>query len=110
MTVDSPIDTAPEIVAVARPLLRALDVSVGVRLLGVSASNLAEPNQQLSLLDDTESPHRAAGAIDEIRAKFGVGGDRPGELGRHDQACVWCAKAPSSGAPTRARRPEFDTT
>lgn len=71
VTLDSPVDTAPEIVAAARPLLRAIDVAPGVRLLGVSAGNLAEPNQQLSLLDDRDAPHRAAGAIDEIRERFG---------------------------------------
>jgi hypothetical protein len=37
----------------------------------VSAGNLGEPNRQLSLLDDVETPSRAAGAIDEIRARFG---------------------------------------
>ncbi len=49
-----------------------LDVAVGVRLLGVSAGNLAAPNRQLSLLDDVEAPSKAAGAIDEIRARFGT--------------------------------------
>ncbi len=34
-------------------------------------SNLVEPAHQLSLLDDADAPHRAAGAIDEIRERFG---------------------------------------
>lgn len=71
VTLDSPVDTGPEIVAAVRPVLRALDLGPGIRLLGVSAGNLGEPNRQLSLLDDVETPSRAAGAIDEIRARFG---------------------------------------
>lgn len=71
VTLDSPVDTGPELVAAVRPTLRALDLGPGVRLLGVSAGHLGEPNRQLSLLDDRESPSRAAGAIDEIRARFG---------------------------------------
>jgi DNA polymerase IV len=71
VTLDSPVDTGPEIVAAVRPVLRDLDLGPGIRLLGVSAGNLGEPNRQLSLLDDVETPSRAAGAIDEIRARFG---------------------------------------
>lgn len=72
VTVDSPIDTGPELVTAVRPALRALDIAPGIRLLGISAGNLGTPNRQLSLLDDVESPSRAAGAIDEIRARFGT--------------------------------------
>jgi DNA polymerase-4 len=71
VTLASPVDTAPELLAAARPLLRAIDVSAGVRLLGVSAGNLTPPSHQLNLLDDSDAPHRAAGAIDEIRERFG---------------------------------------
>ncbi len=71
VTLADPVDTAPELIAATRPLLRALDIEPGVRLLGVSVSNLAQPTHQLSLLDDTEAPHRAAGAIDQIRERFG---------------------------------------
>lgn len=72
LTVASPVDTAPELVGALRPILRSLDLGPGVRLLGVSAGNLAAPNRQLSLLDDVEAPSRTAGAIDEIRARFGT--------------------------------------
>lgn len=71
VTLDSPVDTGPEIVGAVRPVLRALDLGPGIRLLGVSAGNLGAPNRQLSLLDDVEAPSKAAGAIDEIRARFG---------------------------------------
>jgi DNA polymerase IV len=77
VTLDSPVDTATEIVAAASPLLRAIDLSPGVRLLGVSAGNLGQPAHQLSLLDDSDAPHRAAGAIDEIRERFGSGAIGP---------------------------------
>ena len=71
-TLDSSVDTGPELVAALKPLLRALDVSAGVRLLGVSTSNFAPPSQQLSLLDEApETASRTAGTIDEIRERFG---------------------------------------
>jgi DNA polymerase-4 len=72
VTMANPAETAPEIVSALRPALRALDVSGGVRLLGVSASNLVEPAHQLSLLDDADGGHRAAGAVDRIRERFGA--------------------------------------
>ena len=75
VTPGSAVDTGPELVAELRPLLQALDVSVGVRLLGVAASNFAERQQQLSLLDadgSADEPIRSAAAIDEIRERFGV--------------------------------------
>jgi DNA polymerase IV len=71
VTVPDPLETGPGLVGVLRPVLSAIDVSGGVRLLGVSASNLVAPAQQLNLLADTEAPLRAAGAIDQIRERFG---------------------------------------
>ena len=72
VTTADPIETGPSLVAVLRPILRSLDTSQGVRLLGVSGSNLVAPAQQLNLLADTEAPLRAAGAVDEIRDRFGA--------------------------------------
>jgi DNA polymerase-4 len=71
-TLESSVDTGPELVAALAPLLRALDVSPGVRLLGVSTSNFAPPSRQLSLLDGPAATSRTAGAIDEIRERFGT--------------------------------------
>jgi DNA polymerase-4 len=71
VTLPEPVETGPAIVGALRPILRAIDVSEGVRLLGVSGSNLVAPAQQLNLLADTGAPLRAAGAIDEIRERFG---------------------------------------
>jgi DNA polymerase-4 len=74
-----PVDTGPAIVVALRPLLDRIDPTPGVRLLGVSASNLGEPVQQLSLLDPVDpaasvaaASRRAAGAVDEIRDRFGA--------------------------------------
>jgi len=71
VTAQDPVETGPALVAALRPILRTMDVSEGVRLLGVSGSNLVAPAQQLNLLADTEAPLRAAGAIDQIRERFG---------------------------------------
>jgi len=74
-TLASAVDTGPEMVSQLKPLLRALDVSVGVRLLGVSTSHFGERAQQLSLLDaaaSADQPIKSAAAIDEIRERFGA--------------------------------------
>jgi DNA polymerase-4 len=76
------VDTGPEIVAAVKPLLHALDVSPGVRLVGVSASHFADRSEQLDLFSGTdearshgassEDQQRSAAAIDEIRERFGA--------------------------------------
>jgi DNA polymerase IV len=84
VTLSDPVDTAPAMVAALRLLLAQIDPSPGIRLLGVSTSNFAEPTRQLSLLDDTgsgpdaEALHRASEAIDEIRERFGDSAIGPG--------------------------------
>ena len=73
VTLDGGVDTGPELVAALKPLLRSLDVSPGVRLLGVSGSNFGARAQQLGLFDEPAAvaPTRSAATIDEIREKFG---------------------------------------
>ncbi|HSJ90873.1 MAG TPA: DNA polymerase IV [Ilumatobacter sp.] len=74
VTVEGGVDTGPELVTALKPLLRALDVSAGVRLLGVSGSNFGPRSQQLGLFDEPSraaTPSRSAAAIDEIRDRFG---------------------------------------
>ncbi|MEO6652841.1 MAG: DNA polymerase IV [Ilumatobacteraceae bacterium] len=79
VTLDDAVTTGPELVSALRPLLLALDLAAGVRLLGVSTGNFAIPTRQLSLLDDdnrpidesSREPGRTAGTIDEIRERFG---------------------------------------
>ncbi len=108
-TVDRPVDSGPSIVRAARDLLDRVDVSPGVRLLGVSVSNLVDaPPEQLRLdVDasgaDADRPGEVAAdgpawtavteAIDAVRARFGDGslvpavlaGDRRGPKQRGEQ-------------------------
>jgi DNA polymerase IV len=59
-----PIDAAPAVSAVARPLLGSVDVSAGVRLLGISLSGFTDSGAgvQLSLLGDEDPGPEASGA------------------------------------------------
>jgi DNA polymerase-4 len=83
----------PSIASVALALLDAVDISPGVRLLGVGVSNLApagaEPAEQMSLdLDATGQPaggsvqsrRRASGAVDAVRERFGHSAVGPATL------------------------------
>lgn len=77
------LDLAPEIIAVLRPVLEAIDPTPGVRLLGVTASNLTAPSRQLTLDDALpEAPdHSAAtGALDAIRDRFGADAIAPASV------------------------------
>jgi DNA polymerase-4 len=79
------LDDGVAIALVARELLDRVDVSVGVRLLGVGVSNLEEgAAHQLTLdgLDPGDSAtHRVANAtVDEIRARFGASAIGPARL------------------------------
>jgi DNA polymerase-4 len=88
VTLPSAVDTGPELVAAAKPLLHALDNSPGVRLLGVSTTNFGDRTEQLGLFDDpsgvgvdrpvdSEGARRSAAAIDEIRERFGAAAITP---------------------------------
>ncbi|MEO8267912.1 MAG: DNA polymerase IV [Ilumatobacteraceae bacterium] len=79
ITVAGGVSTAHGIVVAVEPLLRAIDVSPGVRLLGVSASNFASGSRQLSLddllddrLDDEHQWLLAEETVDAIRRRFGT--------------------------------------
>ena len=70
-----PIDDAPALLSVARELLTSIDPTPGVRLLGVSVSNLAPLGaRQLTLDDAAGGPgwEEASRTIDEIRGRFGA--------------------------------------
>ena len=68
-TLAAPVDTGHAIAEVASSLLEQVDPSSGVRLFGVSVSNLQEGAAQLTL--DDSGWGRATAAVDEIRDRFG---------------------------------------
>ncbi len=80
----TPLTTGPSIARAVIPMLEAIDPTPGIRLLGVSGSNLTAPTEQLSLLDGSDDRsagadplavehawHEASEAIDDIRHRFG---------------------------------------
>jgi DNA polymerase-4 len=83
-TVPHAVDTGPAILQAATMLLRDLDVSSGVRLLGVSASGLTSRDvEQLTLgidQDDDGAWDHASEAIDAIRRRFGPEAIAPASL------------------------------
>jgi DNA polymerase-4 len=88
---DQPTASAREISRTARRLLEAIDVSVGVRLLGVSMSGLAPSAgaRQLSLDDvDAGSWAEAERTIEEIRDRFGADAIAPAALIEADRIGV----------------------
>lgn len=70
------------ILQVADELLGAIDVREGVRLLGVSMSNLEDATftEQLQFLDGQEIANELDDTIDLIRQRFGDGSVVPGQL------------------------------
>ena len=79
-TVKDPIATGPEIAKVAQGLLAGVDPSPGVRLLGVSASNLVEPPAVQLGLDEGTSWDGVGRAVEEVRRRFGDGAVGPATL------------------------------
>jgi DNA polymerase-4 len=70
-----PTDQAATIVAMLQPLADAIDPSPGIRLVGVSGSNLAPVHHQLSFDEAAAAaPDHGAtsAALDEIRERFGA--------------------------------------
>lgn len=76
-SLDQATDRSGLILATASELLESVDVSSGVRLLGVGVSSLTEDRAEQLSLDDllsgATSPDAADRAVDEIRERFGVG-------------------------------------
>lgn len=75
VTTPGTVDQGQEIIDLLGPVLDGIDPSPGVRLLGVSGSNLGEPASQLSFDDIAENtPDWSAttDALDQIRGRFGT--------------------------------------
>lgn len=110
VTPGSPMSTGPGILQVIEPLMASLERRGGIRLLGISASGLCEPVEQLSLLDSSETTQStnpadrdrlwspASAAVDAIRQRFGRSAISPGGAVR---------KSPRSSpwGPTEEERP-----
>jgi DNA polymerase-4 len=89
-TVPRPLDAGAAVARVATELLEAVDPSPGVRLLGVSVSNLGpRPGEQLRLGEGDagaggEPEPAVARAVDEVRRRFGDAAVGPATLLRED--------------------------
>lgn len=87
-TLPGPIDTGHDVARVAATLLEQIDPSPGVRLFGVSVSNLIDGTGVQLTFDEAEPTgdwHRATAAIDEVRRRFGDAAVGPAALVREGQ-------------------------
>lgn len=111
VTPGSPLSTGPSMVHVLEPIVEGLVRRGGVRLLGVSASGLCEPIEQLSLLDEVGTAESvsasdqnrawspASRAVDEIRQRFGRSAIAPGSIiGRGPRSSPWGPQDESKSA------------
>lgn len=72
-TLADPTNIDETIYATAKELLAAINLSEGVRLLGVAVSNLATGGEQISLFAEPEDKRQAIHqAVDKLRARFGA--------------------------------------
>jgi DNA polymerase-4 len=87
-TEPEPTALSTDITAIARELLAAVDVAKGIRLLGISGSQLMTPARRQGVLDlgvddaDDGRARRGAveNAVDAVRARFGAGAVGAGSL------------------------------
>jgi DNA polymerase IV len=89
-TLPVPTATAAVVATVAKELLAGVDPGPGVRLFGVSLSNLVEATDEQLTLDAAVADHTgwddAARAVDAVRARFGDAAVGPAALVEADGA------------------------
>jgi DNA polymerase-4 len=73
VTLSAAIDSGPAVARAAKELLDHVDPSAGVRLLGVSVSNLVDEGARQLTFDAGLQPgwDDASRAVDDIRTRFG---------------------------------------
>lgn len=108
-TLDAPTDSARQLSQVGRVLLDAIDPGPGVRLLGLSVSQLGgDAFRQLSLddlADDRPDEWSAAeAAVDAIRARFGPRAVGPASLTGSDGLRIVRRGAQQWGPDSRGER------
>ncbi|MEK9580807.1 MAG: hypothetical protein VW060_11475, partial [Acidimicrobiaceae bacterium] len=83
-TIAEPTDKAHVIRSTSEALLAKVDIDPGVRLLGVSVSQLGEPIAQQLSLDDAAGPGRneTDDIVEAIRDRFGGDAIGPATLAR----------------------------
>ncbi len=108
-TLPAPLVAGPALAKVALALLEGVDPSPGVRLLGVSVSNLVErPAVQLTLDDADADAEDVARAVEEVRRRFGATALGPASLlgpsgleRKHRGDQQWGPTSPPSSTPRR---------
>jgi DNA polymerase-4 len=90
VTLAAPVDDAPVVRRSAGSLLDGVDTTPGVRLLGVSVSQLVEGGARQLSLDDVAEPGwgDASRVVDEIRARYGAEAIGPAALAGPDGLAV----------------------
>lgn len=79
-TLPVPVDTGAAVARVARELLGGIDPAPGVRLLGVSVSNLVTGAPRPLPFGGDDAWAEVSDAIDRVRARFGAEAVRPASL------------------------------
>ena len=90
VTLAAPVDDAPVVRRSIGSLLDGVDTTPGVRLLGVSVSQLVEGGARQLSLDEVAEPGwgDASRVVDEIRARYGAGAIGPAALAGPDGLAV----------------------